>query len=538
MRRSTERVDDLVDAYRAHNEPLHEQLEAFWEVVEVLPRLRGQGRRLGIVTAKRLATVRLAFDRLPGLEENFDVLVGADDTERHKPDPDPLLEALRRLEATAEDAAYVGDSPFDIRAAKAAGVHAVGVGWGGIHHSGCARRSPTSSSSTGGAARCPLSSEKPGRGAPSGERPPQLPLPRPRRPRGHGCRVRPPLRRARRPRGGASRAARRRLADAARRRNAVGPVPQGRAPDADGVAREGHEPTRRCEVGRRRPQRLGTDEPVAYVTSRRSTARRSRCVTRTASSSAARPAATVSAGEDVTPNLRTVQSVPLRLRDAEDAAPSVLEVRGEVYTPLSTFRRINERFAEEGKKIAPNPRNFAAGSLRQLNPRNHGRASAVDLGLRIGRSRGVRAATRQWEILEWLRAHGFRTNPYAERHESLGVGARACAEWEGRRAELDYEIDGIVIKVDSLDQQRRLGALHGGRDGRGPTNGRRSPPRRRSYEIHVRVGRTGNLNPWAQLEPVEVGGVTVSQATLHNEEDINRKDIREGDTSWCSAPAT
>src|SRR5512132_3741184 len=127
------RVDDLVDAYRAHNEPLHEELEAFWEVVEVLPRLRSEGRRLGIVTAKRRATVRLAFDRLPQLEENFDVIIGAEDTERHKPDPDPLLEALRRLGASPADAAYVGDSPFDIWSAKAAGVHAVAVGWGGIH---------------------------------------------------------------------------------------------------------------------------------------------------------------------------------------------------------------------------------------------------------------------------------------------------------------------------------------------------------------------------------------------------------------------
>jgi pyrophosphatase PpaX len=128
-----ERVDELVAAYREHNEPLHEELEAFWEVVEVLPRLRSEGRRLGIVTAKRHATVQLAFDRLPGLESNFDVVVGSEDTERHKPDPDPILEALRRLGATSEDAAYVGDSPFDVRAAKAAGVCAVAVAWGGIH---------------------------------------------------------------------------------------------------------------------------------------------------------------------------------------------------------------------------------------------------------------------------------------------------------------------------------------------------------------------------------------------------------------------
>jgi len=128
-----DRVDDLVAAYREHNEPLHEELEAFWEVIEILPRLREQGRRLGIVTAKRHATVRLAFDRLPELEQNFDVVIASDDTQRHKPAPDPILAALDRLDARPEDAAYVGDSPFDIRAAKAAGVHAVAVAWGGIH---------------------------------------------------------------------------------------------------------------------------------------------------------------------------------------------------------------------------------------------------------------------------------------------------------------------------------------------------------------------------------------------------------------------
>jgi pyrophosphatase PpaX len=128
-----DRVDDLVAAYREHNEPLHDELEAFWEVVQILPRLREQGRRLGIVTAKRGATVRLAFDRLPELESNFDVVITADDTERHKPAPDPILAAVERLGASPARTAYVGDSPFDVRAAKAAGVHAVAVGWGGIH---------------------------------------------------------------------------------------------------------------------------------------------------------------------------------------------------------------------------------------------------------------------------------------------------------------------------------------------------------------------------------------------------------------------
>jgi pyrophosphatase PpaX len=128
-----DRVDELVEAYRAHNEPLHETLESFDGVLDLLPRLRAEGRRLGIVTAKRRATVELAFARFPLLQDNTDVLVGAEDTERHKPDPDPILEALRRLGAEARDAAYVGDSPFDIRAARAAGTFAVAVGWGGIH---------------------------------------------------------------------------------------------------------------------------------------------------------------------------------------------------------------------------------------------------------------------------------------------------------------------------------------------------------------------------------------------------------------------
>ena len=128
-----DRVDELVEVYRAHNEPLHAQLEAFPGVLSLLPTLRDEGRRLGIVTAKRLRTVDLALDRFPVLRELMDVVIGAEDTERHKPDPDPVLEALRRLDADPADAAYVGDSPFDVRAAKAARVLSVAVGWGGIH---------------------------------------------------------------------------------------------------------------------------------------------------------------------------------------------------------------------------------------------------------------------------------------------------------------------------------------------------------------------------------------------------------------------
>ena len=128
-----DRDDEHADAYRAHNEPLHAELEGFPGVLELLPVLRDEGRTLGIVTAKRLKTVDLALDRFPVLRETMDVVIGAEDSERHKPEPDPLLEAVRRLDVDPGDAAYVGDSPFDVRAAKAAGMLAVAVGWGGIH---------------------------------------------------------------------------------------------------------------------------------------------------------------------------------------------------------------------------------------------------------------------------------------------------------------------------------------------------------------------------------------------------------------------
>jgi DNA ligase (NAD+) len=234
-------------------------------------------------------------------------------------------------------------------------------------------------------------------------------------------------------------------------------------------------------------------------------------------------------GEDVTTNLKTIRAISTRMQLAEgERAPALREARGEVYLPLSGFNELNERLLAEGKKPTPNPRNAAAGSLRQKDPSITAQRPLSIWIHGLGRKDGV-PADGHWDALEWLREHGFRTNPYAALHDSIESVAAACREWEKRRIELDYEIDGIVIKVDSFAQQERLGALH------------QRPRWARAYKwapmtaqtklnkILIRVGRTGALNPWAMLEPVEVGGVTVSRATLHNEEDINRKEIREGD---------
>jgi DNA ligase (NAD+) len=274
-------------------------------------------------------------------------------------------------------------------------------------------------------------------------------------------------------------------------------------------------------------KRLGTDEPVAFVVEPKIDGS---AVSLTYEEGRFARGATRGdgrRGEDVTPNLRTIDAIPLSLRDGE-AAPAVLEVRGEVYFPLSGFRRFTEEQVAQGKKAAPNPRNAAAGSLRQLDPNI---TAARPLSVWVygtGHREGLELGT-QWEMLEWLRERGFRTNPYAERLESVEDVVKACRDWEKRRIELDYEIDGIVIKVDSLDQQARLGSLHERPRWARAFKWAPMTAQTKLNQILIRVGRTGALNPWALLEPVEVGGVTVSRATLHNEDDINRKEIRVGD---------
>jgi DNA ligase (NAD+) len=276
-------------------------------------------------------------------------------------------------------------------------------------------------------------------------------------------------------------------------------------------------------------KRLGTDEPVAFVTEPKIDGSAISLLYENGEFVRGATRGDGRRGEDVTANIRTIKAIPLRMRVPDGEAPTpVLEVRGEIYLSLSGFARLNERLAAEEKKTAPNPRNAAAGSLRQLNPQ-----ITAERGLSLwvhgmGRSERLPVDT-HYDALEWLRERGFRTNPYNERHETIESVAEACHEWERRRIELDYEIDGLVIKVDSLDQQRRLGALHDRPRWARAFKWAPMTAQTRLRKIHIRVGRTGALNPWAQLEPVEVGGVTVSTATLHNEEDINRKDIREGD---------
>ena len=276
-------------------------------------------------------------------------------------------------------------------------------------------------------------------------------------------------------------------------------------------------------------KRLGTDEPVAFVTEPKIDGSAISLLYENGEFVRGATRGDGRRGEDVTTNLRTIKAVSMRMRipDGEDPPP-VLEVRGEVYLSLSGFARLNERLAAEEKKTAPNPRNAAAGSLRQLNPQ-----ITAERGLSLwvhgmGRAESLPVDT-HYEALEWLRERGFRTNPLNELHETVESVAEACHEWERRRIDLEYEIDGLVIKVDSLDQQRRLGALHDRPRWARAFKWAPMTAQTKLHKIHIRVGRTGALNPWAQLEPVEVGGVTVSTATLHNEEDINRKDIREGD---------
>ncbi len=231
-------------------------------------------------------------------------------------------------------------------------------------------------------------------------------------------------------------------------------------------------------------------------------------------------------GEDVTSNLRTIRSLPLRLR--EGPHPSTAEIRGEIYFPLSGFQRVNRQRSEEGAAPFANPRNAAAGALRQLDPAVTATRPLAFFAYSLGHTEGL-GFTSQGEVLQQLVRWGFPVNPHHQAHAGIPSVIEYCQSWEDRRETIDYEVDGVVVKVDRLGLQDRLGAVS--REPRWAIAYKFASQvaATRLVEIRINVGRTGALNPYAILEPVELGGVTIRTATLHNQEDIRKKDIRPGD---------
>jgi len=232
-------------------------------------------------------------------------------------------------------------------------------------------------------------------------------------------------------------------------------------------------------------------------------------------------------GEDVSPNLRTLRGLPLWLQ--EQAPDGEVEVRGEVFLSHDEFRRINADREVRGEPVYANPRNSAAGSLRQLDPSITAARRLRYFAYALGYIRGGAPAT-QWELLQQLKAWGFRTNPNSERCSDIEDVIRFCEEWRERRHGLDYDTDGVVVKVDALAHQAELGSVS--RSPRWAIAYKYPAEQARTVirEIRIQVGRTGALTPVAIMEPVEVGGVVVTRATLHNEDEITRKDIRIGDS--------
>ncbi len=231
-------------------------------------------------------------------------------------------------------------------------------------------------------------------------------------------------------------------------------------------------------------------------------------------------------GEDVTRNLRTIRTIPLSLKGF---VPMHLEVRGEVYLPVEEFRRLNEERAERGEALYANPRNTGAGTIRQLDPKVTAARNMSIWVYSLNSTEEVEFLEGHWEALEWLESVGFRINPENRLCHSLEEVRDYYQSWLERRHDLPYEVDGVVVKVSPLSLQERLGVV--GREPRWAI-AYKFPAEQavtRLLHIGINVGRTGSLNPYAVLEPVVVGGATVQHASLHNEEDIHRKDIRVGD---------
>ena len=232
-------------------------------------------------------------------------------------------------------------------------------------------------------------------------------------------------------------------------------------------------------------------------------------------------------GEDVTSNVRTIRSIPLRLRGA--GVPASLEVRGEIYLPLDRFARLNEEQRERGEREFVNPRNAAAGGLRQLDPRETRSRRLMFFCHGAGDASGVPSAGTHLDLLRRLNEWGLRTSPDVRDVRGVDGCIAYYREIEARRPALGYQIDGVVYKVNRLEGQRRLGAV-----ARAPrwALAHKFPAEEadtRLIGIEIQVGRTGTLTPVARLKPVFVGGVTVTNATLHNQDEIERKDVRVGD---------
>jgi DNA ligase (NAD+) len=230
-------------------------------------------------------------------------------------------------------------------------------------------------------------------------------------------------------------------------------------------------------------------------------------------------------GEVVTHNLRSIEAIPPRI---ECEAPPFVEVRGEVYMSLPDFAALNERRAEKGLSTFMNPRNAAAGTVRQLDAKQAAEKPLSMWCYGIGATEGLELRS-HWEALSWLREHGFRVNGDVKRLTTEEDVVAQCLAWQSRRGALDFEIDGVVVKVDDYELQRRLGVV--GRDPRWAIAWKFPPTTKVTQLRNVmwNVGKFGDLHPFAELEPVHVGGVTVKLATLHNEEDLLRKDVRPGD---------
>ncbi|MEE8462194.1 MAG: NAD-dependent DNA ligase LigA [Acidobacteriota bacterium] len=232
-------------------------------------------------------------------------------------------------------------------------------------------------------------------------------------------------------------------------------------------------------------------------------------------------------GEDITINLKTIRAIPLRLRKGTPR-PETVEVRGEVYLPITAFNRMNEERAKADQSPFANPRNAAAGALRQLDPGMTASRPLAFFAYSVGYVQGMSFKT-QIQVLKQLREWGFPVNTHYRHGHSIDRAFNFCSEWEDKRESLDFQIDGVVVKVNRLDYQDRLGVVS--RDPRWAVSykfpGQLATTR--LLEIKINVGRSGALNPYAVLEPVQIAGVTIRTATLHNEDDIRRKDIREGD---------